>query len=166
MPAVPVTRNRVVEVLKRRKRGLTTGEICKLIPEIQPRTIMSSINAARRLKGDKRVLFVSRWIRNLGNGGLMTPVFGAGSQEDVEKPKVNVRKEAYTRYNTKRYARQREERHSQRLKQIEEETAQRLKKSKDPGERAILMMVRPPLPIELDTSARTRYRAAVRLARD
>jgi predicted Zn-ribbon and HTH transcriptional regulator len=136
MPAVPVTRNRIVELLRRQDRGLTVGQVAVLL-QMNEHTVRGSMNAARYLKGDQRVLYVSRWIRNLGTSGKMTPVFRAGRLPDAAKPEVKVRKESWTRYNTRKY-----------VQEKQEKAIERIKKTSDPWEKMLLAVTHTLTPIE------------------
>ncbi|SAK83506.1 hypothetical protein AWB81_04214 [Caballeronia arationis] len=145
MPAVPVTRNRIVGLLRRQGRGLTAVQVAAFL-EMNEHTVKSAMNVARHLKGHKRVLYVSRWIRHLGRSGQMTPVFRAGREADVPKPAVKVRKEAVDRYNARRYALERQEK-----------TLERLKGTTDPWERMMLTVMNPLTPIDLPSVVTTRH---------
>jgi DNA-binding CsgD family transcriptional regulator len=145
MPAVPVTRNRIVELLRRQGRGLTVGQVALLL-EMNEHTVRGSMNSARYLKGDKRVMYVSRWIRNLGTSGQMTPVFRAGRLPDAPKPEVKVKKESWTRYNTRKY-----------VQEKQEKAIERIRKTSDPWKRMVLAVTHTLKPVELPSVSTTRH---------
>jgi DNA-binding CsgD family transcriptional regulator len=145
MPAVPVTRDRIVGLLRRQGRGLTASQVATVL-EMNEHTVKGAMNAARHLKGDKRVLYVSRWIRHLGRSGQMTPVFRAGREPDAPKPEVQLRKQAVDRYNAKRYALERQEK-----------TIEQLKRTNDPWTRMMLSVMHSLSPVELPSVGTTRH---------
>jgi DNA-binding CsgD family transcriptional regulator len=145
MPAVPVTRNRIVGLLRRQGRGLTAVQVAAFL-EMNEHTVKGAMNAARHLKGANRVLYVSRWIRHLGGSGQMTPVFRAGRLPDAPKPEVKFRKEAVDRYNAKRYALERQEK-----------TIEQLKGTDDPWKRMVLTIMNSLTPIELSSVAKKQH---------